>query len=348
MRAKQRLIGSSVAGPFSYAYTTPRAVKVLRPAPPPLPKEARMRLAWMDFYASHDRNAALVCRHFGIARSTFYRWKARYDPCDLSTLLDHSSAPRRRRQPTTPTRTIDLVLTLRDGHPAWSKYKIAVVAGRDYDTEVSASTVGRVLARYGRIEAAASRRRKRAARLRFAATRRPRGLVISEPGALVQIDTKHLNLPWSEKRFHFEAIDLATRVKVSGVARTGSSKATEAFLVHALETFPFAVRAIQTDNGSEFAHLFDDACEAAGIPHYRSYPRCPKQNAFVERVIKTAIDEFYLFNETPVDLAAHVAALAEFDLDYNEVRPHQSLGYLTPMEYHAKWQAAHAPAGGTP
>lgn len=302
----------------------------------------------MDFYASHGCNATLVCRHFGIARSTFYRWKARYDPMDLSTLMDHSSAPSRRRSPTTPTRTIDLVLALRDEHPAWSKYKLAVVAQRDYDTQVSASAAGRILTRYGRIEATASRRRKRMAKLRFAATRRPRGLVISEPGSLVQIDTKHLNLPWVEKRFHFEAIDLATRMKVSGVARTGSSKATEAFLAHALSAFPFEVRAIQTDNGSEFAHLFDAACETACIPHYRSYPRCPKQNAFVERVIKTAIDEFYLFTETPVELTAHAVALAEFDLEYNEVRPHQSLGYLTPMEYHAQWQAAHAPVGNTP
>jgi putative transposase len=137
-------------------------------------------------------------------------------------------------------------------------------------------------------------------------------------------------------------------LKVSGVAGPGSSRSTEALPAHVLATFPFEVRAIQTDNGSEFAHLFDAACQAAGIAHYCSHPRCPKQNAFVERVIRTAIDEFYLLNDTPVDIADHAQALADFDIEYNEVRPHQSLGYLTPSEYHAQWQAAHLSAEETP
>jgi transposase InsO family protein len=56
------------------------------------------------------------------------------------------------------------------------------------------------------------------------------------------------------------------------------------------------------------------------------------------------VDAFYLFNETPIEFAAHAAALSDFDLEYDEVRPRQSLGYLTPMEYNARWKAAHAPA----
>ena len=34
-----------------------------------LSKTAKLRLAWMDYYASHRRNASLVCRHYGISRS---------------------------------------------------------------------------------------------------------------------------------------------------------------------------------------------------------------------------------------------------------------------------------------
>jgi len=37
-----------------------------------LSREARVRLAWMDFYR-RCRNVAHTCRHFGISRQTFYR-----------------------------------------------------------------------------------------------------------------------------------------------------------------------------------------------------------------------------------------------------------------------------------
>src|SRR5216683_8240675 len=50
-----------------------------------LSREARVRLAWMDFYR-RCRNVARTGRHFGISRQTFYRWQRRYDPYDLTTL----------------------------------------------------------------------------------------------------------------------------------------------------------------------------------------------------------------------------------------------------------------------
>jgi hypothetical protein len=43
--------------------------------------EARVRLAWMDFYC-RCRNVAHTCRRFGINRQT-YRWRRRYDPYDF-------------------------------------------------------------------------------------------------------------------------------------------------------------------------------------------------------------------------------------------------------------------------
>src|SRR6266851_9530544 len=70
-----------------------------------LSRDARVRLAWMDFYR-RCRNVARTGRHFGISRQTFYRWQRRYDPYDLTTLEERSHCPRQRRQP-------DLVFALR-------------------------------------------------------------------------------------------------------------------------------------------------------------------------------------------------------------------------------------------
>ncbi|MDR2552409.1 MAG: helix-turn-helix domain-containing protein [Treponema sp.] len=39
---------------------------------------------------------SLTCRHFGIHRSYFYRWKKRYDPKRLSTLENKPTSPKRK------------------------------------------------------------------------------------------------------------------------------------------------------------------------------------------------------------------------------------------------------------
>src|SRR4030043_2259127 len=52
-------------------------------------KEAPRRLRLMDHYAEHG-NARMPCRYFGISAPTFYRWKNRYDPYDLTTLEEES------------------------------------------------------------------------------------------------------------------------------------------------------------------------------------------------------------------------------------------------------------------
>jgi transposase InsO family protein len=300
-----------------------------------LSKRGRQRLSWIDFYFAHQKNASLTCRHFAISRDTLYRWLRRYDSTDLSTLNDRSRAPRTKRGRTTPAPTIDAVLGVRDTHPEWSKYKIGVIL-RARGIEISDSTVGRLLRSYGRIERSASVKRKRAASARFRRKRKPRELVASAPGDLVQIDTKHVSLPWGERRYHFVAIDIATRMKIAVVFKTGSSRSGARFLEIVLERFPFDVSAIQTDNGSEYAGEFHAACEERSIAHFFSHPRCPKQNAYVERAIRTDIDEFYLYSEVPTDIGDHNDLLAAWDRVYNEVRPHQSLGYLTPAAYHRR------------
>ena len=57
---------------------------------------AAKRLRWMDHYAEH-RNAQLTCRYFGISAPTFYRWKNRYDPYDLTKLEEISRRPHKVR-----------------------------------------------------------------------------------------------------------------------------------------------------------------------------------------------------------------------------------------------------------
>ena len=58
-----------------------------------LGKEATKRLKWFDWHKRNGENVSRTCRHFDISRSTFYRWKGRYDPWRLETLEGRSTRP---------------------------------------------------------------------------------------------------------------------------------------------------------------------------------------------------------------------------------------------------------------
>src|SRR3990172_2932394 len=85
-----------------YASQTMHTVTALAPGalglakvPVELSKTARQRLKWFDWRRDHGATVALTCRHFGIGRQTFYRWKARYNPYNLRSLEDRSRRPKR-------------------------------------------------------------------------------------------------------------------------------------------------------------------------------------------------------------------------------------------------------------
>ena len=111
---------------------------------PVLSKKARQRLKWFDYYKSHNQNARLTCRYFGISPQTFYRWKRRYDPRHTGSLEDHSHRPRHVRQPTYSVELVEAVLRLREEYPRWGKDKLVILLCREGFAS-SASTVGRIL-----------------------------------------------------------------------------------------------------------------------------------------------------------------------------------------------------------
>jgi transposase len=173
-------------------------------------KEAARRLRWMDHYAEHG-NARLTCRYFGISPQTFYRWKNRYDPYDLTTLEEESRRPHRVRLRKTPGAVEKRVLELRDRYPRWGREKLAVLLERE-GIRLSGSTVGRVMARLRKRgllvepenvrQAKLARRRRRKPRY---VVRKPKGYRVEAPGDLVQVDTLQVWLVPKEVRFQFSA-----------------------------------------------------------------------------------------------------------------------------------------------
>src|SRR5207237_2002195 len=90
---------------------------------------------------------------------------------------------------------------------------------------------------------------------------------------------------------------------------------------------------VVSDNGSELTSnaILTWADHTRVAWHYIA-PGKPTQNAFIESFNGRLRDE--LLNETLFTSLAHArAALAEWRLDYNTVRPHSSLGNLPPTDY---------------
>jgi len=181
-------------------------------------KGARQRLTWMDFYRAHGNNASLTCRHFGISRDTFYRWKRRFKARDLSSLEDHSRRPLRVRKPTTAPRIIDKIRSLREKYPRWGKDKLAVLL-RAEGIRVSASTVGRVVKRLlarGLIREPAKLRRIRSRRRvnRPWARRKPKEYAVLAPGDLIQVDTLDQEILPGLRRKQFTGRDYVSKYDV--------------------------------------------------------------------------------------------------------------------------------------
>jgi len=84
-------------------------------------KEEKKRLSWFDHYRKTS-NARLACRYFGISPQTFYRWKKRYNPYDLSTLESRPSRPLRIRKPQIPSEVEDRINRLRRQYPRWGRF----------------------------------------------------------------------------------------------------------------------------------------------------------------------------------------------------------------------------------
>jgi transposase InsO family protein len=304
---------------------------------PTLSRDARRRLAMLDWHQAHGANVSRTARHFGVGRPTVYRWLGRYDRRRLETLENRSSAPRRRRRPSWTIEELRAVKLVRERYPRWGKDKLAVLLRRA-GVRLSTSMVGRILARLLRSgELREPRRRGISARKRAwrrpHAMRKPADFVARRPGDLVQLDTLDIRpLPGLVLK-QFTARDVVSRWDVLELRTTASARAALAILDALASRMPFPVRAISVDNGSEFMAEFELACAERGIALLTLPPRSPKLNGAVERANRTHTEEFYEVTTAEATLADLRPALLAWETTYNTIRPHQALGYLTPAEY---------------
>mgnify|MGYP001171347490 FL=1 len=302
--------------------------------------DGQKRLWRIDWYVHHARNAEGTCRHFGISKSVFYRWKNRYNPKSLKTLEDDKKTrrPHTLRSMTTPSWIIQRIYDIRKGNLEKSKYEIQEELKRQ-GIVVGQSAIQKVINRNQDLQNLQHRKRVRKYRhYLIARIKAAREMKEKYPGYLVQVDTQYFYV-LGKKFFLFSAVDCKTRYGFTWCYPTISSTSARDFIQRVRRYYPFPIMAINTDNGSEYLLHFHTELEHAGIPHYFSDPYCPKQNGRVERFHQTVEYEYmnYQYDLLP-DLTMINQRCSIFNAWYNTDRFHQALGYKTPRECVTLWK----------
>jgi transposase InsO family protein len=315
---------------MNYTYTPLAAQRAA--SLPKLSSSAKKRLAWMDYYHKHQ-NISQTCRYFGISRKTFHHWKKRYQPFHLESLEEKSRRPKRTRQWQVSIVQENRVLKLRRQYIRYGKEKLKVLYQQQYHQPISSWKIQRVIQKHGLYYSPLKAERTRSRRAQSLPKRRITELK-KEPkeGFLIQTDT--IVLHWfGLKRYILTGIDHHSKIAFARMYSSKHSKHAADFLRRLYYLFDAKIQNIQTDNGSEFAKHFREAITELGLNQYFSRVRTPKDNAFDERFNRTLQEEFIALGNRHPDIQIFNQKLTEWLVEYNFHRPHQSLGYETPINF---------------
>lgn len=276
-----------------------------------------------------------------LSRPTVYRWKRTYEQSlkNLHALIPKSTRPKNTRRMQTPLPILLLIKSLREQYPRMGKVKIKLFvdefAKKQDLPSLSVSTIGKVILRnklffYGK--ASRERRKQSEVKARVGACPKPNSV---KPGYL-QVDGVKF---WYLNKYYcfLTAVEIVSKQAFVKLVSNLSSKQAAIFLEEIINQCRVIIHTVQTDNGSEFEKYFKQIIKEFNLVHLFSYPHSPKTNAYVERFNWTIQDEFLFTHE---DLLLYPQEfkekLKQWMLYYNQERPHQSLGYLTPYQYQEK------------
>jgi transposase InsO family protein len=304
---------------------------------------AQERAKILRFYKRYGEQATKEA--FGVDRKLIHVWKKRLkdNGKHLMALIPDSTRPVRVRRMNTDERIIAFIKGMRQEHPRIGKEKLKplldVYCKEQRIVTISESTIGKIIKRNKfffqkscRIyhDAASKwmeRPHKKTKRLRVKHSPKHTEFGHFQADTCVQfID--------GIRRYIISAIDSKLKFSFSSCYSHLSSRNSLDLLKKLQHVYPLPVKSIQTDNGSEFLGDFEEYLKKRGIPHYFSYPRCPKINGCIERYNRTIKEEFVQNNiEAIHDIQLFRQKLAEYLVFYNTQRPHKALGLKSPIDY---------------
>ena len=307
--------------------------------------KAQAKLEWIIFYYSYGkRNAKLTAEHFGISRKTFHKWLKRFEEKNLRSLEEHSREPKKKRDWLVTWEEENRIKKLRKENLELGKKKLQVLYRKKYQENISTWKIERVIRRFNlypdpvdhKYQVEKKKKREFKPRIRINQIKDPIK-EINQFGFLWHIDA--IIIWWyGERRIIFTAIEDLTKIAFARVYPSNTSASATDFLKRLMYLVEGRVDLMHSDNGSEFKKSFEKACQTLGIIQVYSRPKTPKDNPALEKFNDTIQREWLRYSEVGLDNIPEANQdLTDWLIKYNSVRPHQSLDYLTPLEYAEKY-----------
>lgn len=302
---------------------------------------AKYRLRVIKHYEKFGLASTLSA--YPVARSTLFLWRKKFKESQgrITSLVPTSTRPKNLRKMMVDPLILEEIERLRRKHYRLGKLKIKPFLDaycQKHNLELpSVSLIGKIIKRHNMFYQRPATgyhdpgRKKHQFKKKERVKRAPK----PQEGGYIQGDTIETFTPDGLKRYTISFIDVKLKISYS---KTFTGKLSK----YALECFKefekfmprtVKIKAVQTDNGSEFEGEFNRYLKKQVIKHLWTYPQCPKINSVIERYnrsiqeewMNTYLDEIYdtrLFNKR----------LREYLYFYNNQRVHESLGLKTPAQ----------------
>jgi transposase InsO family protein len=304
-------------------------------------KTAVRRMKILEHWKKHGLSSTIDA--FDISERTLWDWKGRLDKGGgkPESLNPKSKAPKQKRKRSWDIRILEEIRRLRVEHPNLGAEKIHPLL-LDFCDVVdikcpSSTTVERLISDMGGLRTFPQKvshfgKVKHANRKKV--LRKPKDLIPVYPGHVVALDTiekqKH-----GKRMYILTAIDIHTRTTFAIATKSHSSKTFAHFFYLITQMFPYEIKNVLTDNGSEFKKHLDQLLTKNNITHYHTYPKTPKMNAHCESFNGTIQEEFVDYNVNLLfdDVTKFNEKLHTYLMFYNTKRVHYAFkNKLTPLE----------------
>ena len=298
-------------------------------------QEARKRQGVVKL--ARRKGQSFASRIYGVSLSSVKRWDKRYDGKDWRSLIEGSHKPHSHPKQHTKEEEQKIARAYRRKYKRYGWEEVYEEA-KKHGYKRSLSGMIYAAKRMGLEE------QKKALKRNEQRRRYPE---ILEPGEKVQIDVKEVpynclrgELLWYGKRlYQWTAIDECTRIRFVYAFEEHTPENSVKFLRMLAKAFPFRIRTVQTDNGTEFTYKFisdteespfDKELRKMGIAHKLIPPRTPWHNGKVERSHRN--DQRYFYDWKHFNNLEDLNAKLQKHLQWSNNKLMRTLGYKSPMQ----------------